>query len=112
MPVVRGAVFLLLLLAAAILQVSFFSFFSFDGVVPNLVLLVVVAAGLTRGPELAALLGFAGGLVIDLAAAGGPRRRPVGTRARRRRLPRRQGAPRAAAGPPRWPWRPSRPARS
>ena len=66
MPLVRGATFLLLLLAAAVLQVSFFAFFSYDGVVPNLVLLVVVAAGLSRGPELAALLGFTGGLVLDL----------------------------------------------
>ena len=67
MPLVRGLTFLVMVLAAAVLQVSFFAFFSYDGVVPNLVLLVVVAAGLTRGPELAALLGFVGGLVVDLA---------------------------------------------
>jgi rod shape-determining protein MreD len=66
MPLARGVVFSLLLLAAVVLQVTFFGYFSYDGVVPNLVLLVVVAAGLTRGPELAALLGFVGGMAIDL----------------------------------------------
>lgn len=66
MAAVRGAVFALLLLVAVVLQVSFFGWFSYDGVVPNLALLVVVAAALTRGPELAATLGFVGGLAIDL----------------------------------------------
>jgi rod shape-determining protein MreD len=66
MPVVRPVVFALLLLAALVLQVTFFGYFSYDGVVPNLVLLVVVAAGLTRGPEVAAVLGFVGGMAIDL----------------------------------------------
>jgi rod shape-determining protein MreD len=66
MPLARGLLFTVLLLVAVVLQVTFFGYFSYDGVVPNLVLLVVVAAGLTRGPELAALLGFVGGLAIDL----------------------------------------------
>ncbi len=66
MRLVRGGVFLLLLCLAVVLQVSFFSWFSYDGVVPNLVLLVVVAAALVRGPEFAAVLGFVGGLAIDL----------------------------------------------
>ena len=66
MPLVRGLLFTVLLLVAVVLQVAFFSYFSFAGVVPNLVLLVVVAAGLARGPELAAVLGFVGGLAIDL----------------------------------------------
>lgn len=66
MPIARGLLFTVVLLFAVVLQVSFFSFFSYDGVVPNLVLLVVVAAALTRGPELAAILGFVGGLAIDL----------------------------------------------
>jgi rod shape-determining protein MreD len=63
---VRLLLFTLLLAVAVVLQGTFFGYFSFDGVVPNLVLLVVVAAGLTRGPELGALLGFAGGLAVDL----------------------------------------------
>lgn len=66
MPVLRGASFVVLLLAAVVLQVSFFAYFSYAGVVPNLVLLVVVAAALARGPELAATLGLVGGLAIDL----------------------------------------------
>src|SRR3954469_10532125 len=66
MPALRGSVFVALLLAAVVLQVSFFGYFSWNGVVPNLVLLVVVAAGLVRGSELAAALGFVGGLAIDL----------------------------------------------
>ena len=66
MSLVRGAVFTLVLLLAVVLQVSFFSYFSWSGVVPNVVLLLVVAAALTRGPEVAALLGFVGGMAIDL----------------------------------------------
>ena len=67
MTALRGTALVLLLLLAAVLQVSFFGFFSLDGVVPNLVLLVVVAVALARGPEVAAPLGFVGGLVLDLA---------------------------------------------
>ena len=66
MPVARAVAFLLLLVAAVVLQVSFFGYFAWEGVVPNLVLLVVVAAGLTRGPEVASLLGFVGGMAVDL----------------------------------------------
>ena len=67
MTALRGTVLVLLLLLAAVLQVSFFGFFTLEGVVPNLVLLVVVATALARGPEVAAPLGFVGGLVLDLA---------------------------------------------
>ncbi len=49
------------------LQVSVFSHFSLRGVVPDLALLVVIAAALVRGPDYAALVGFAAGLVLDLA---------------------------------------------
>lgn len=57
----------LALLVAVVLQVSVFSYLSYDGVVPNLALLVVVAAALVRGPEFAAVLGFLGGIAVDLA---------------------------------------------
>ena len=67
MSAVRALVLTLVLLLAVVLQVAVFSLLSFDGVVPNLTLLVVVAAALVRGPEFAALLGFLGGLAIDLA---------------------------------------------
>ena len=66
MQLVRGLLLALVVLVAVVLQVSFFGYFSFDGVVPNLVLLLVVAAALTRGPEFAVVLGFAGGLAADL----------------------------------------------
>ena len=67
MTAFKGTVLVLLLVLAAVLQVSFFGFFTLDGVVPNLVLLVVVAVAIARGPEVAAPLGFVGGLVLDLA---------------------------------------------
>ena len=67
MSLVRALVLTLVLVAAVVLQVAVFSVLSIDGVVPNLALLVVVAAALVRGPEFAALLGFLGGLAIDLA---------------------------------------------
>src|SRR3954452_19707576 len=67
MSAVRALVLTLVLVAAVVLQVAVFSAFSLDGVVPNLALLVVVAAALVRGPEFAAVLGFLGGLAIDLA---------------------------------------------
>ena len=51
---------------ALVLQVSVFPHFAWDGIVPNLCLLVVVGAALTRGPQFAVLLGFAAGLTLDL----------------------------------------------
>jgi rod shape-determining protein MreD len=67
MSVVRALVLTGVITLAVVLQVAVFSVISVDGVVPNLALLVVVAAALVRGPEFAALLGFLTGLVIDLA---------------------------------------------
>ncbi len=51
---------------ALVLQLSVFSHFSWHGVVPNLVLLVVVGAALVRGAEFGMVLGFAGGVLLDL----------------------------------------------
>src|SRR5690606_18925982 len=45
---------------ALVLQVSLFPHLAWRGVVPNLVLLVVVAAALSRGPQFAMVLGFGG----------------------------------------------------
>ena len=53
--------------AALVLQVTLFSHLAWDGVVPNLCLLVVVGAALSRGPQFAAVLGFAAGLALDVA---------------------------------------------
>ena len=49
------------------LQVTVFPHFAWQGIVPNLCLLVVVGAALTRGPQFAAVLGFAAGVMLDLA---------------------------------------------
>lgn len=67
MTLVRGAVALVVLSLAVVLQISFFPHVAWQGVVPNLALLVVVAAALVRGPQYAAVLGFVAGVVIDLA---------------------------------------------
>jgi rod shape-determining protein MreD len=67
MPAVRVLVLAAALVVAVVLQVAVFSALSFDGVAPNLALLVVVAAALVRGPEFAAVLGFLAGLAVDLA---------------------------------------------
>src|SRR3954447_7563719 len=67
MTVLRALGLTAVLLLGVVLQVAVFSAASFEGVVPNLTLLVVVAAALVRGPGFAAVLGFLGGLAIDLA---------------------------------------------
>jgi rod shape-determining protein MreD len=55
------------ILLAVILQVAVFNLFSVNGVVPNLALIVVVAASIARGPAFGATVGFAAGLLLDLA---------------------------------------------
>jgi rod shape-determining protein MreD len=52
---------------AVVLQVSLFPYLAWRGVGPDLVLLVVVGAALVRGARFACVLGFAAGLLIDLA---------------------------------------------
>jgi rod shape-determining protein MreD len=52
---------------ALVLQASVFSHLAVQGVVPDLVLLVVVAAALAHGSELGLVLGFGAGLLLDLA---------------------------------------------
>ena len=63
----RAVVAVLLVGLALCLQVSVLPFVVWQGVVPNLVLLVVVAAALIYGSEFAMGLGFAGGVLLDLA---------------------------------------------
>lgn len=57
----------LLLLIAVVFQSAVLAPFSVYGVVPDLVLIVVVAAALVRGPEFGAGLGFLAGVLTDLA---------------------------------------------
>lgn len=58
---------LVALLVAQVVQVAVLGPIGWQGVAPNLVLLVVVAAGLRRGASFGLVLGFAGGLLLDLA---------------------------------------------
>ncbi len=65
--VVRLAAVITLIVLTVTLQISTFSHFAIEGVVPDLALLLVIAAALVRGPDYAALVGFCAGLVLDLA---------------------------------------------
>jgi rod shape-determining protein MreD len=67
MAATRALVLTMVITFAVVLQVALFPHLSLGGVVPNLALLVVVAAALVRGPEFAAVIGFMAGLAIDLA---------------------------------------------
>jgi rod shape-determining protein MreD len=63
----RSALVTALVCAAVIAQVVLFRYISVDGVVPNLVLTLVVVAAIARGSQFAAILGFAAGLLLDVA---------------------------------------------
>ncbi len=67
MNVLRALVATAAVGVALVLQVSVLPFIAWDGIVPNLCLLVVVGAALTRGPQFAAVLGFFAGVALDLA---------------------------------------------
>jgi rod shape-determining protein MreD len=67
MSLLRGAVAGLAVALALVLQVTVFPHVAWQGIVPNLCLLVVVGAALTRGPQFAAVLGFLAGVALDLA---------------------------------------------
>lgn len=67
MVAARALVLTVVITLAVVLQVALFAPLAVNGVVPNLALLVVVAAALVRGPEFAAVLGFVAGLAVDLA---------------------------------------------
>jgi rod shape-determining protein MreD len=56
-----------LVVLAVVLQAAFLPPLAWNGVVPDLALLVVVAAGLVRGPDFGASAGFVAGLLLDLA---------------------------------------------
>jgi rod shape-determining protein MreD len=63
----RAVVAVVAVAVAVVFQVSVFPHFAWDGIVPNLCLLVVVGAALTRGAQFAAVLGFVAGVALDLA---------------------------------------------
>lgn len=63
----RWVVALALVVVALVVQVSLFPHLAWQGIVPNLCLLVVVAAALTVEAPFALLLGFTAGVMLDLA---------------------------------------------
>lgn len=67
MTLVRFLAALVAVSVALVLQVSLFPHLAWQGIVPNLCLLVVVGAALTRGAQFAAVLGLLTGVVLDLA---------------------------------------------
>ncbi|MGD9960942.1 rod shape-determining protein MreD [Nocardioides sp.] len=67
MSALRALVAFVVVLTAVVLQVTLFPHFAWQGIVPNLALLVVVGAALVRGPQFACTLGFVAGLAVDLA---------------------------------------------
>lgn len=67
MSAVRAGALALLVMLAVTMQVAVLHYVAIEGVVPDLALLLVVAAAFVRGPEYAATLGFFTGLVLDLA---------------------------------------------
>ncbi len=67
MTQLRWLVALGAVMVALVVQVSLFPHLAWQGIVPNLCLLVVVAAALTVEAPFALVLGFAAGLTLDLA---------------------------------------------
>ena len=67
MTALRLVVAFVAVCVALVLQVSLFPHLAWQGIVPNLCLLVVVGAALTRGAQFAAVLGFLAGAALDLA---------------------------------------------
>jgi rod shape-determining protein MreD len=57
----------LVIVAAVVLQISFFSYLSFFGTTPDIIPLIVVSLGLLGGGVIGAVCGFATGLVVDSA---------------------------------------------
>src|SRR4051794_9609928 len=67
MTISRTGLVAFVILLAVTLQVAVFNLFSVNGVVPNLALVVVVAASIARGARSGAGGGFIAGLLVALA---------------------------------------------
>ena len=67
MTALRGSAVGGLVCLAVVAQVVVFRYVAIDGVVPDLALVLVVVAAIDRGPQFAAVLGFAAGMLLDLA---------------------------------------------
>ncbi len=67
MSISRTGLVGVLVVFAVVLQVAVFNLFAVNGVVPNLAMIVVVAASIARGPQFGALVGFTAGMLLDLA---------------------------------------------
>lgn len=67
MTAVRVLVVTAVVMLAVTVQLGALPSIAIAGVVPNLVLVLVIALALSRGPEFGAMAGFFSGLVLDLA---------------------------------------------
>jgi rod shape-determining protein MreD len=67
LPAPRALAAFVAVSVALVLQTSVLSHLAVQGVVPDLVLLVVVGAALVHGSELGLVVGFGAGLLLDLA---------------------------------------------
>lgn len=67
MTLLRALVGILVVCLALVVQVTLFPHVAWQGIVPNLCLLVVAGAALSRGPEFGMTLGFLAGVALDLA---------------------------------------------
>lgn len=63
-------IWLILICAAVLLQTTVFSWLKLWGVKPDLVLIVVLYAAFWKGSRRGAIVGFAGGIVEDIASGG------------------------------------------
>lgn len=67
MSMLRAAAVVALVLVTVTVQVGLFAHLSVAGVVPDLALLLVVAAALVRGPAYGPVLGLVAGFAVDVA---------------------------------------------
>lgn len=66
----RGIVTALLIFLCFLLQCTVFRFFSFGGIVPNLLIVLTASFGFMRGEKTGLLIGFFCGLLVDIFFAG------------------------------------------